>query len=78
MAEEEEEISMLAEIRRLSRAEPFQPFSIVMGSGSRYEIGEGDSVVIGRSMITVAVWRSGEHLLRLSQISELTVTEGAQ
>ena len=72
-----EEISLLEEIQRLAEGEPFVPFAIVMASGGRYEIGEGDIMGFGRNVIYVFARTSATYLLRPNQISEVVVTGGA-
>jgi hypothetical protein len=48
MAEEENTIDT---IKHLSRTEPFVPFQIVMTSGDRYRIENGDSLAITSSKL---------------------------
>jgi hypothetical protein len=75
---ESEEISIIDEIERLSQAEAFRPFSIIMTSGTRYDIGEGHAVALGSSVITIASPNGTQQLLRQNQISELHIPEVAE
>lgn len=67
-----EEISLKDELDRLVAQHPFVPFAIVMASGQRYEIGLRDAVSVGRSVVSVLPDSGGLHLLRQSQISEIS------
>ena len=49
------------------------PFAIVMASGHRYEIQGRDVVLVGKSVVSVFPPVGGYHLLRQSQISEVSV-----
>jgi hypothetical protein len=71
---EREEISIVEEIQRLASSDPFVPFSIVMGSGQRYDISEGDYIAFGRSVLMLMLHRRGASFLRQSQISEVNVS----
>jgi hypothetical protein len=67
MAEEE---TMLDTIRHLSRREPFVPFQIVMTSGDRYRIENGDSLAITSSQLHYYPPRSGVAIsMRINQIA---------
>jgi hypothetical protein len=68
-----EEISVKDEIERLAAAVPSVPFAIVMVSGQRYEIANRDAVSVGKSVVSVFPNAGGYHLLRQSQISEVSV-----
>ena len=70
---EPEEISLKDEIGRLAAADPFEPFVIVMVSGERYEIGARDGVAVTGGAIFIATYPAGSHLLRQSQISEVSI-----
>ncbi len=70
-----EELTIFDELVDLNRSDPFVPYTIVMVSGSRYHIRVTDIVVIGSS-VTIIFRASGErHLLRASQVSEISVEE---
>ena len=73
---EREEISLLAEVQRLAANEPFVPFSIVMASGSRYDISEADVLAFGRNVISLFALRKATYLLRSSEISEVVIPGG--
>jgi hypothetical protein len=74
---DQEEISLLDEIRRLADADPFVPFALVMASGGRHEITAGEVLTFGRNVVYVFGFRSGVSLLRPNQISEVIVPGGA-
>ena len=70
---EPEEISLRDEIERLAASEPFQPFVIIMVSGQRYEITARDGVMAASSVVVITPHAGGIHLLRQTQISEVSV-----
>jgi hypothetical protein len=70
-----EEVSLTDEITRLAANAPFVPFTIVMSSGQRYEIGGQDALAVGKSVLMLMPYAGGHHMLRNSQISEVIVTE---
>ena len=71
MAEQDE--SALDTIKHLKRREPFVPFKIVMTSGDRYVIENGDALAIATSQLHYYP-RSGMGIhLRLNQITAVEV-----
>ena len=74
---EPEEIPLTEELQRLAQADPFTPFVIIMASGERYEIGEADTLVLGRHVISLFSYRKAWYLLRPNQISEIAVPGGS-
>jgi Na+-translocating ferredoxin:NAD+ oxidoreductase RnfD subunit len=68
-----EEISINREIDALISAQPFQPFSIVMASGSKYEIAGNDAAAVGRTVITIYAFGGGKHLLQERRVSEVNI-----
>ena len=70
-----EDLTIFDELNELGRREPFAPYTIVMCSGSRYEVREGDHVAVGSSFIIFYRGKGEQHLLRSSQVSEVSITE---
>lgn len=68
-----EEISILAEIDRLVWQTPFEKFAIIMASGQRYDVHEHDAVAVGSQVVSVMPHRGGQHLLRQSHITEVSM-----
>jgi hypothetical protein len=70
MPEESKDITMLEAIRDLKRREPFQPFVIVLTSGDRYRIENGENLVEMKSEFFYAL-PGGEKFvfLRMNQIA---------
>lgn len=73
-----EDVTMGEEMIALHRREPFTPYTIVMASGSRYEVRENDNVSVVLSVVVVVPGKGGQHLLRLTQVSEVSVEEMPQ
>jgi len=65
----------LEELDLLRVREPFVPHTIVMVSGSRYAISEGDEVSLGKSVVVVVPAKGGQHLLDPYHISELSIED---
>jgi hypothetical protein len=65
-----EEISFEDELMRLLDITPFQPFSLVLTSGDRYEMTERHDVAIKKNSNTVVVLhpKTGLSFLRKNQI----------
>jgi hypothetical protein len=73
MAEEE---TTLDTIRDLKRRDPFTPFAIVMTSGDRYRIENGDSLAIASSQLHYYPPRSGVAIsMRINQIAAIEAGE---
>jgi hypothetical protein len=70
---ESEEVSTLGEVEHLAQRDPFVPFTIIMGSGERYDIQEHDTVTVGKSVVMVTRHREGHFLLRQNHISEVFI-----
>ena len=70
-----DEISLIDEITKLAEQTPFAPFAIVMASGYRYEVGPEDTVIAGKSVLTLMRQAGGHDMLRSNQISEVSVQE---
>ena len=72
---EREEVDFAAELRRVLLAEPFHPFTIVMTSGTRYEVTDRLQCAIGRTSFTYYPPKSGAYFFPLRQISSIEVSE---
>jgi hypothetical protein len=72
-----EEISIVEEIEQLASRRHFEPFAIITASGSRYEIGARDAVMVGRSVLVIYPYAGGQQLLRERQISEVCIAGGS-
>lgn len=70
---EPEEIALVDEIMKLVADEPFAAFTIVMASGQRNEVGSRDTIMAGKSVLMLMPRAGGHHMLRSSQISEVSV-----
>jgi hypothetical protein len=75
MPEEPKDISLLQAIRDLKHRDPFHPFSIVLTSGDRYVIENGENLVEMKSEFFYAM-PGGERFvfLRLNQIVAIEAT----
>jgi hypothetical protein len=66
---ESEHLSLLQNIRELKRHEPFAPFLIVMASGDKYRIENGENLVEMRTEFFYATPGSDQFvLIRMNQI----------
>jgi hypothetical protein len=66
----QEDLTTIDTIRDLKRREPFTPFKVIMTSGDRYLIEDGDALAIGNSQLFYCVPRTGHVLhMRLNQIA---------
>jgi hypothetical protein len=72
---ESESISFEAELKLALNQEPFQPFSISLTSGDRYQISDPGSVSIGTSTVIHTHPRRGRSFFRKSQIVAVDVPE---
>jgi hypothetical protein len=71
-----EDLNILDTIRDLKKREPFVPFWIVMSSGERYLIENGDLFVIGETQVFYCYPRSDRLVwLRMNQISSVELAE---
>ena len=70
-----EDLTIFDELNELGRRQPFEPYTIVMASGSRYEVRENDHVAVGSSFIIFYRGRGEQHLLRSSRVSEVSIVE---
>ena len=70
---ERPDISLIEEIDKLAKREPFVPFTIVTSSGQQYAIEAGDVVAVGLGVINVVRHRQGHHVLRQGHITEVSV-----
>jgi hypothetical protein len=71
-----EKSSSLDTILDLKRRDPFVPFEIVMNSGDRYLIENGDSLAVGNDQLHYYYPRSDRAVhMRLNQISAIEELE---
>jgi hypothetical protein len=63
---------MLETLRDLLHPEPFEPFRIVLASGTGYEVSNPHLVALGQTQLTLYFPRSDRYaVLRLNQIAAL-------
>jgi len=72
-----ETVDFYDEIQRLIRAEPFVPFTIVMSSGTRYDVRDRFTCAGGKSTFTVYPLEGGHFFFPYYQISSIEVLEPA-
>ena len=68
---------MIADIRHHLEARPFEPFTIVLSSGDRYQISTADHANVGPSGGRMVVWfdddgsvtLSGLHIVAIEKLS---------
>ena len=71
-----EEIDIRDELTRLLDQEPFEPLTLVMASGDRYEVSVPDEIVLGHHVITIVPRRRvGHSSLRYNQIGSVDTYE---
>jgi hypothetical protein len=70
---ERPDLSLIDEIDKLARRDPFVPFTIVTSSGQQYAIDASDVVAVGLGVIFVVRHRQGYHVLRQGHITEVSV-----
>lgn len=73
-----EELSIVDDVKGLLDRRPFTPFTIVMGSGMRYEVTERHQVAVGQSVMVILPPQSTSIYLRVNQISSVEVMEPAE
>lgn len=72
MAREHEKETTIDTIRDLRRKDPFAPFVIIMNSGDRYVIKDGEALAITSSQLHYYPPRSGVPVhMRLTEISAI-------
>ena len=65
---------MLDNIRELLQSEPFEPFTIVLTNGDRYDVQHPELIVVMESQVFFAYPRSNKWaLLRVNQIAAVEV-----
>ena len=72
-----EEISVIGEIVKQLDRVPFQPFTIVMNSGERYEVTWNHQVAVGRDTLILLRLEATSVYMRSNQISSVEVLEPA-
>lgn len=72
---EHEQIDFEEELRRYHRADPFNPFDIVVTSGDRYEITQYDQLAFGGNTVVVVLPKTGIRFFRKNQIVAVHVHE---
>jgi hypothetical protein len=67
---------MKEHLRELLHREPFEPFSIVLASGEKFDISNPDLVALGESLIHLFFPKSDRYAtLRLNQITSTQMGE---
>jgi hypothetical protein len=72
-----EQISFIDEMHRLLDREPFQPFTIVLNSGNRYEVSDPHQLALGESVAILIPKKSTSIYMRSNQIVAVEVLEPA-
>ncbi len=75
-----EDLNFEEELDRLSNAEPFVPFTVVMASGDRYEVTNPNLIAFGSDIVFIFRPKSkgGSAYCRIYNISSIEITEPAR
>jgi hypothetical protein len=72
-----DELTLEGELTRLIAAEPFEPFSISVTSGERFNVGAADRLIVGQNVATLVGLGDGSIVIRKNQIVAVDSTSAA-
>ena len=70
-----DELTVEGELQRLLHAEPFEPFTISLTSGERFEVRSPD-LIIGQNVATLAISAARSTVIRKNQIVAIDSSNG--
>jgi hypothetical protein len=71
----DENIDFHDELTRLTRADPFLPFTIATTSGARYFVPDSDWVIYTNDVVTLIRPRAGSIMIRVYSIESIELHE---